>query len=52
MSLAVVATILIAMALVGAIPVWSYSRDWGYAPSGVIGIYVLAMFTLLMLGRI
>jgi Protein of unknown function (DUF3309) len=52
MSLAVIALILIVLTLVGAIPVWSYSRNWGYAPSGVIGVYLLAMFSLLLLGRI
>ena len=35
--------ILILLALVGALPSWGYSRDWGYGPSGVLGIFLMLL---------
>jgi hypothetical protein len=36
----------------GAVPRWPYSRDWGYWPSGGIGLIVVIVLILLLLGRI
>ncbi|MFT3741935.1 MAG: DUF3309 domain-containing protein [Gammaproteobacteria bacterium] len=38
--------------LLGAIPVWPYSRGWGYYPSGGIGLILLIVIILLLMGRI
>jgi hypothetical protein len=38
--------------LIGAIPGWPYSRGWGYAPSGVLGVVVLIIVLLVVMGRI
>jgi uncharacterized protein DUF3309 len=38
--------ILILLALVGALPNWGYSRDWGYGPSGVLGIVLLLLILM------
>jgi hypothetical protein len=38
--------------LIGVIPAWSYSKAWGYAPTGIVGAEVLVLFTLLAMGRI
>jgi hypothetical protein len=38
--------ILILLALVGALPSWGYSRDWGYGPSGVLGIVLLLLILM------
>jgi hypothetical protein len=48
-------TILIAiliLALLGALPRWSHSRDWGYAPTGGVGFVLFVVVILLVLGRI
>jgi hypothetical protein len=48
-------TILIVLAvlmLLGAIPVWPHSRNWGYGPSGGLGLIVLIVVILLLTGRI
>jgi len=37
---------------VGALPSWSHSRNWGYAPSGGLGIVVLVLVVLLLTGRL
>jgi len=52
MNLAAVGLAMMIVVLVGVIPAWPHSRDWGYAPTGIVGIEVLMLFTLLMLGRI
>jgi hypothetical protein len=38
--------------LIGAIPSWPYSRGWGYAPSGVLGLVLVVIIVLLLLGRL
>ncbi len=44
--------IIVLMLLVGAFPSWGYSRDWGYAPSGGLGVVLLILLILLLLGYI
>lgn len=36
--------------LVGALPAWHHSRNWGFAPSGGLGVAVLALLVLVLLG--
>ncbi len=38
--------------LVGAIPTWPHSRDWGYFPSGGVGLVLLVVLVLLLTGRV
>ena len=40
------------LALIGALPTWGHSRNWGYAPSGGLGLIVLILIILVVLGRI
>jgi hypothetical protein len=44
--------ILLVLALVGAVPRWGYSRDWGYYPSGGLGLVLLIVLILVLMGRI
>jgi len=44
--------IILVLLLVGAVPRWGYSRDWGYAPSGLLGIIVIVVVILLLTGRL
>jgi VIT1/CCC1 family predicted Fe2+/Mn2+ transporter len=51
----VMVTILIVLALlmlVGAIPAWPHSRNWGYGPSGGVGLVLLIVLILVLTGRI
>lgn len=43
--------VILTLALLGALPRWSHSRSWGYAPSGGGGLIVVVVIVLL-LGRI
>jgi hypothetical protein len=40
------------LALVGAVPRWSHSRDWGYLPTGGVSLALLVVVVLVLLGRI
>ena len=44
--------VLLIVLLIGAIPAWPYSRNWGYFPSGGVGLLVLILIILLLTGRI
>jgi len=38
--------------LIGAAPAWPHSRNWGYGPSGGLGLVVIILLILVLLGRI
>ncbi len=44
--------VVLILALLGALPRWSHSKDWGYAPTGGVGTVLFAVLLLLVLGRI
>jgi len=44
--------VILILALLGALPRWSHSRDWGYAPTGGVGLILCVVVILLVLGRI
>lgn len=44
--------IVLILILLGALPTWSHSRNWGYFPSGGLGVIVVILIILLLLGKI
>jgi len=44
--------ILLVLMLLGALPTWGYSRNWGPMPSGGLGLLVVILVILLVMGRI
>jgi hypothetical protein len=38
--------------LLGALPRWPHSRDWGYYPSGGLGLVLALLIVLVVLGRV
>lgn len=38
--------------LLGAIPSWPHSKNWGYYPSGALGTVLLVLVILVLMGRI
>jgi hypothetical protein len=52
MSLLTILIILAVLVTVGALPTWRHSRNWGYFPSGGLGLVVLILVVLLLTGRI
>lgn len=50
--LGTVLLVLLILMLLGALPHWGHSRNWGYMPSGGLGLVVLIIVILLLMGRI
>jgi hypothetical protein len=44
--------VVVVLMLFGALPTWPHSRQWGYAPSGGLGLVLLILIILLLLGRL
>ena len=44
--------IVLILMLVGALPTWPHSANWGYAPSGGLGLVVLILLILVLTGRL
>jgi hypothetical protein len=44
--------VFLVLALFGALPQWPHSRNWGYYPTGGIGLILLVVIILLLLGMI
>lgn len=52
MTLSTILLIILILLLVGALPTWPHSRNWGYAPSGLLGTVLIVIVILLLLGMI
>jgi hypothetical protein len=52
MSVGTILLILLILILIGAVPTWGYSANWGYGPSGIIGAILVIVVVLLLLGRL
>ncbi len=50
--LGTVLIVILLLALFGALPRWPHSRDWGYYPTGGLGLILLIVIVLLVIGRI
>lgn len=44
--------VILILLLVGALPTWPHSANWGYAPSGGLGLVLLIVVILLLTGRL
>lgn len=52
MSLGTIVLIVLVLMLVGAIPTWPHSSNWGYGPSGALGLVLIVVIVLLLMGRL
>jgi len=50
--LGTVLLIVLILMLIGGLPVYPYSRKWGYAPGGVVGLLVVILIIMMLMGRI
>jgi hypothetical protein len=50
--LSTILVILLIMILLGVVPMWPYSRQWGYGPSGLTTILLIIVIVMLATGRI
>jgi hypothetical protein len=44
--------VVLVLALLGALPRWTHSRNWGYYPTGGVGVILFVVVILLILGRL
>ena len=49
MGLGTILLIVLILALIGALPTWPYSREWGYGPSGITGLIVVVLVVLVVM---
>jgi hypothetical protein len=47
-----VLVVLLVLMLLGALPTWPHSRNWGYGPTGGLGLVLAILVILLLLGKI
>lgn len=52
MGLSTILIILLILLVIGALPSWGYSRGFGYAPSGILGLVLVVIVILALMGRI
>lgn len=52
MSLSTILLVILILILVGALPTWSHSANWGYFPSGGAGVIIVILLVLLLTGRL
>jgi len=44
--------IVLILMLLGAFPAWPHSRNWGYGPSGGLGLVLVILIVLMLSGRL
>jgi hypothetical protein len=52
MSVGTILLIVLILTLLGVIPTWPHSREWGYGPSGIVGVILIVLVVLLLMGRL
>jgi hypothetical protein len=50
--MATVLIVLVVLMLLGAFPKWNHSREWGYGPSGGLGLVLVILALLIFSGRL
>ncbi len=49
--LGTVLLVILILMLIGALPTWGHSQNWGYFPSGTLGLIVIILLVLVLTGR-
>ncbi|MDQ0303877.1 MULTISPECIES: DUF3309 domain-containing protein [Ancylobacter] len=44
--------VILILILIGALPSWGYSRNWGYGPSGLVTILLVILIVMMLTGRL
>jgi hypothetical protein len=52
MGIGTILLVILVLAFLGVIPTWPHSKEWGYGPSGGVGLILLILVILLVLGKI
>jgi Protein of unknown function (DUF3309) len=52
MSIGAVLLIILVLMVLGLVPAWPHSRNWGYGPTGGVGLVLIVVLVLFLLGHI
>ncbi|MGA8056211.1 MAG: DUF3309 domain-containing protein [Burkholderiales bacterium] len=52
MSIGTILLVILILILLGVLPTWPHARNWGYAPSGIVGVLVIILIVLFLMGRL
>lgn len=52
MSIGAILLVILVLMMVGALPTWSHSANWGYGPSGGLGLIVLVLIVLVVMRQV
>jgi len=52
MSIGTILLIVLILILIGVIPTWPHARNWGYGPSGIVGVLLIIVLVLFLMGRL
>lgn len=52
MTTSTILLIVLLLLVLGIVPAWPYSREWGYGPSGVLGLILIILVILALTGRL
>lgn len=52
MSLGTILLVILILMLLGVLPTWPHSRNWGYAPMGGLGLVLIIVLILVLMGRL
>jgi len=44
--------VVLILLLLGLLPAWPYAVNWGYGPSGLVGVLLIVLLVLLLTGRL
>ena len=52
MTLGTILLVVLILMLLGALPTWPHSKNWGYYPSGGVSVLLVVIVGLMLVGRI
>lgn len=52
MPVGTILLVILVLILLGALPLHGYSANWGYGPSGIVGVLIVVLLILLLTGRL
>jgi hypothetical protein len=52
MAFAIAVLVVLTVTLLASLPVWPFSREWGYAPAVLVGIVLLVLLVMAVTGQV
>jgi len=52
MTLTTILIIILIILLIGGLPTWPHAANWGWGPSGLVGVLLIILLILVLTGRL